>query len=41
MRSSAESSALKSLGVLLKTAEKYDFPDEKILYMTPYVIEIE
>jgi protease-4 len=41
MRSSAESSALKNLGFLLKAAEKYNFPDEKILYMTPYIIEIE
>jgi protease-4 len=41
MRSSAESSALKNLGFLLKAAEKYNFPDEKILYMTPYVIEVE
>ncbi|HPR36234.1 MAG TPA: signal peptide peptidase SppA [Spirochaetota bacterium] len=41
MRSSAESTSLKSLGILLKAAEKYNFPDEKVLYMTPYVIEIE
>lgn len=41
MRSSAESTVLKSMGVLIKAAEKYNFPDEKILYMTPYIIEIE
>jgi hypothetical protein len=41
MRSSAESATLKSLGFLLKAAEKYNFPDEKVLYMTPYIIEVE
>ena len=41
MRSSAESSMLKSIGFLLKAAEKYNFPDEKVLYLTPYIIEVE
>lgn len=41
IRSSADTSLLKSLGFILKAAEKYNFPDERVLYMTPYIIEIE
>lgn len=41
MRSSIESSVLNSFGLLIKAAGKYNFPDERELYMTPYIIEIE
>ncbi|HOP62208.1 MAG TPA: signal peptide peptidase SppA [Spirochaetota bacterium] len=41
MRSSTESALGKNIGVILKAAEKYSYPDERILYMNPYIIEIE